>query len=197
MPSESIPQSSVEDDISDSPMGIDLQIDVAVPLWDKIPSLHALVKEAVGVALHYSGYPLSLMELSCKFTNNAESQQYNAEYRGQNKPTNVLSFPNIEPQMYDDAFSFAEVGGPRVMLGDVLFAYETIANEAQSQDKTIEHHLSHLIIHGVLHLLGYDHIEEEDAQEMEALECVLLAQLNIDNPYAYELKDEGKYDDRK
>jgi len=109
-------------------------------------------------------------ELSIAFVDDERIQSLNRSFRQKDKPTNVLSFP------MDGA-----------MLGDIVLAHQTIAQEAQHQGKTFEHHLTHLIIHGFLHLCGYDHMDDDSAVEMEALEIAALAQLGIDNPY--ELKE--------
>ncbi|NVJ70924.1 MAG: rRNA maturation RNase YbeY [Alphaproteobacteria bacterium] len=123
------------------------------------------------------------MELSVRVVGSAESQQLNKDYRGKDKPTNVLSFPGTEPDDIFDAFDFAEAGGPPVMLGDLVIAGPVVEREAKEQGKALHHHLVHLCVHGVLHLMGFDHIEEEDAEEMEALEREILADLGIDDPY--------------
>lgn len=97
-------------------------------------------------------------------------QDLNARFRQKDKPTNVLSFPA------------AETAFPH--LGDVILGYEYCAAEAVAQGKTLADHLSHLVVHGVLHLLGYDHIEDEEAEEMEGEERVILAGLGVADPYA-------------
>ncbi|WP_286830021.1 MULTISPECIES: rRNA maturation RNase YbeY [Kordiimonas] len=124
------------------------------------------------------------MELSVRIVGNAESQDLNRDYRGKDKPTNVLSFPGIDPDGLMDAFDMAEAGGPPVMLGDLVIAGPVVVTEAGKQNKQVHHHLAHLSLHGVLHLMGFDHIEEEDAEEMEALEREILAGLGISDPYA-------------
>lgn len=114
-----------------------------------------------------SSLPESMEELAIVLTDDATIAPLNKSYRGKAKPTNVLSFP-------------AEEEG---MLGDVLLAYETIAREAEEQNKTLRAHAMHLIVHGVLHLLGYDHEHERDAERMESQEIAILNRLGIENPY--------------
>ena len=102
----------------------------------------------------------------------------NSNWRGIDKPTNVLSFPALQPTgsaTPDDA--------PR-MLGDIAIAYETTRKEADDEQKPFDHHLSHLAVHGFLHLIGYDHENDDDAEAMEGLEREILAQLGIPDPYA-------------
>lgn len=94
-------------------------------------------------------------------------QELNRDYRGKDKPTNVLSFPSDEPDEW----------------GDIILSYQTIAREAAAQGKSFQDHTTHLLLHGVLHLLGYDHENPEEAEEMESLETALLSQLAIANPY--------------
>jgi len=107
-------------------------------------------------------------ELSIALINDAQIQTLNKDYRGKDKTTNVLSFPTT---------------GPAPCLGDIALSYETIVREAQAAGKDLEHHITHLLIHGFLHLQGYDHETDEEAAQMEALEIKALAQLGIDNPY--------------
>lgn len=101
-----------------------------------------------------------------------ESQQLNNDYRGKDKPTNVLSFPFEAPP---------EV--PVSLLGDLAICADVVASEAQEQGKPLRNHWAHMTIHGVLHLIGYDHIKDADAEAMEALEVEILASLDIPNPY--------------
>lgn len=97
----------------------------------------------------------------------AQIHEFNRNFRGKDKPTNVLSFPSEESDEW----------------GDILLAYETIAREAKEQGKTFEQHVTHLLVHGTLHLLGYDHEITQEAEEMESLEIAILSQLAIANPY--------------
>jgi probable rRNA maturation factor len=112
-------------------------------------------------------------ELSIVLTNDAEQGDLNRQWRGKNSSTNVLSFPQIEP--------FAPVFG---LLGDITLARETVEREALDLGKPFEDHFTHLVVHGVLHILGYDHIDNDQALEMEGLETRILAALGIDDPYA-------------
>src|SRR5690606_15140401 len=113
-------------------------------------------------------------ELSLLFTDDAHIRTLNRDWRGKDKPTNVLSFP---------AFEMAPGDPLPAMLGDIVLAFETISSEAALEGKPFDHHLTHLIVHGMLHLLGYDHETDEEAEEMEALERRILAGLAIPDPY--------------
>jgi probable rRNA maturation factor len=106
-------------------------------------------------------------EFSLLLTNDTHIQQLNKDFRGQDNPTNVLSFP-------DDTGNY---------LGDIAIALETIVREAKEQEKDFYHHFIHMLIHGLLHLQGYDHETDIEAEEMEALEIKILADMGIENPY--------------
>jgi len=112
-------------------------------------------------------------ELSILLTNDEEQHELNQQWRGKDSSTNVLSFPQIEP--------FGPVVG---MLGDITMARETLVREADNLGKSFADHFSHLVVHGFLHILGYDHIDEAEALQMESLETQILASLGIDDPYA-------------
>lgn len=112
-------------------------------------------------------------ELSILLTNDEEQHALNKEWRGKDSSTNVLSFPQIEP--------FDPVVG---LLGDITLARETLIREADEQGVTFEAHFTHLVVHGFLHILGFDHLTDEEATEMESLETAILATLGIDDPYA-------------
>jgi probable rRNA maturation factor len=111
-------------------------------------------------------------EVTVRIVDNAESQQLNQQYRGKNKPTNVLSFPFQCPP-----------GIELALLGDLVISAPVVTTEAHQQGKSLTAHWAHMIIHGSLHLLGFDHINDSDAEEMEAEEILLLQQLGFTNPY--------------
>ncbi len=111
-------------------------------------------------------------ELTIRLVDSQESQQLNYQYRQQDKPTNVLSFPFEIPD-----------GIELNLLGDLVICTQVVAQEAKVQNKALFDHWAHMVIHGCLHLLGYDHINDNDAVEMEALEIKILAELAINNPY--------------
>jgi len=111
-------------------------------------------------------------EVTLRIVDTIESRQLNLDYRKKDKPTNVLSFPFDAPEHIDMPF-----------LGDLVVCAAVVEQEAKEQNKQIIDHWTHLCIHGLLHLLGYDHIQENEAQEMEGIETAILAKLNIDDPY--------------
>lgn len=115
--------------------------------------------------------------VSITFTNDKEIKKINAKTRGKNKPTNILSF-----QSYESVDDLPKLKSP-IPVGDLILSYETILTEAHSEQKPLKNHLTHLLIHGFLHLFGYDHMTEKDAQIMEKLEIKLLKPLGIPNPY--------------
>lgn len=136
--------------------------------------LDALAERAVHEALKQSGARLKgAAELSILLTDDEEQRALNRQWRGKDSSTNVLSFPQIEP--------FGPVLG---LLGDISLARETLEREAAAQGVSFSDHFAHLVVHGFLHILGYDHLTEAEAGEMEALETRILAVLGIEDPYA-------------
>ncbi len=120
------------------------------------------------------------LSLSALFTSDAEVHALNREWRGRDKPTNVLSFPMLER---GELLELA-AEGPPVMLGDLALANATCAREAEEKGVSLEHHAAHLIVHGLLHLAGHDHVESDaQAEAMEAIEIAALAKLGIPDPY--------------
>ena len=129
--------------------------------------------------------PDSAAEITIRLVDDEESHALNLQYRGQDKATNVLSFPFEQPHVEDPelAAQMAAELGEVSYLGDLVVNAPLLAQEAAQQHKNVTDHWAHLIIHGTLHLQGFDHIEEQEAEAMEALEGQLLATLNIANPY--------------
>ena len=120
------------------------------------------------------------LEISILFTSDEQVHQLNREWRDRDKPTNVLSFPML---MREKLLDLAPEGPP-VMLGDIALAYETCVREANEKGIALEAHAAHLIVHGLLHLAGHDHVtSDEDADKMEALEIAILAKMGISDPY--------------
>lgn len=147
------------------------------PLWDKRPMMAALAQRALTQAAKDCGQTLMPgAEIALLLVDDARMRVLNKEWRAQDKPTNVLSFQTVTPERLSSA----------PVLGDIILSYETVEREAQDENKTFDDHASHLVVHGFLHLLGYDHMNETDAEVMEALETRILASLGIADPYADE-----------
>ncbi|MCA1369201.1 rRNA maturation RNase YbeY [Ensifer aridi] len=159
---------------------LDIQVSVDAGDWppeDELQSFSASVLDAAADFLareEGQPFPGEAAELSLLFTDDRSIRAINAEWRGQDKPTNVLSFP---------AFPVTPGKMPGPMLGDIVVAHETLKREAEELGKPFEAHLTHLLIHGFLHLFGYDHIEDEEAERMEGLETRILARLGLSDPY--------------
>jgi len=149
----------------------DIQFSILAGDWTEADEAVARIAAQAALACAETDRAL---ELSIAFADDATVRDLNRDYRGQDKPTNVLSFESGDE---------ADIPGEPLMLGDVVLARETCAREAVEAEKTFADHLTHLVIHGVLHLLGYDHEVEAEAEEMEALEIAILADMGIDNPY--------------
>ena len=148
---------------------IDRQIAVGTEAEAALPT-QAELEAWVGAVLDQEGD--GRHELPIRFVERDESQQLNRDYRGKDKPTNVLSFPFETPP-----------GIELPLLGDLVICAPVVAREAAEQGKPAKAHWAHLVIHGCLHLLGYDHLEDDEAEEMEELERQLLAELGYPDPY--------------
>jgi probable rRNA maturation factor len=151
---------------------------VVADCWRTEPDAEAVIHRAIGTAAEIADAEVGDAELAVMLTDDSGIRTLNSNWRGIDRPTNVLSFPALPPTGQggaDDA--------PR-MLGDIAIAYETTRQEADDEQKPFDHHLSHLAVHGFLHLIGYDHENDDDAEAMEALEQEILAQLGIPDPYA-------------
>ena len=123
----------------------------------------------------------ALIELSVRLAGDDEVRSLNNQYRGKDKATNVLSFPMIQPDLLDTVTQNSDDG--EVLLGDIVLAHGVCATEAAEKGVSLAEHATHLIVHGTLHLLGYDHQGEVEAEAMEAIETVVLAGLGIADPY--------------
>lgn len=150
-------------------MNIELDIQIATQNSD-LPSKEQFYQWVSAVLTPYN----KPYELTIRIVEQTESQQLNHQYRHKDKPTNVLSFPFEVPEGID-----------LNLLGDLVVCADIVEQEAQQQHKTSTAHWAHMITHGCLHLLGYDHISESEANEMEALEIKILAQQGYENPYEY------------
>lgn len=153
--------------------------------WPEQTDWTALSERAVRAAFTQTPYnELTTLdvciEISIRFTDDAEVQTLNRDYRHKDKPTNVLSFPMVSPDLLE-TLSNSDDG--EVLLGDIVLAQETGAREADEKNIPFADHAAHLIMHGTLHLLGYDHMEEHEAEEMEEMEVQALASIGITDPY--------------
>lgn len=121
------------------------------------------------------------VEISVRLTADDEVQALNRQYRQKDKPTNVLSFPMVQPDLIDTVSQNSDDG--ELLLGDIVLAHGVCAAEAQEKGVTVEEHATHLLVHGTLHLLGYDHLDDDEADAMEEIERQALGQLGIADPY--------------
>ena len=152
--------------------------------WDSSTSWEALAEAAAQAAIAESRFPklndaARTVELSVRLTSDDQVRALNSEWRGKDKPTNVLSFPLAEA----DELEEIDDEGPELMLGDVVLARGVCMREADEKAIPLEQHAAHLLVHGTLHLLGYDHHDDDAATDMEAREVRALARMGIANPY--------------
>lgn len=156
-------------------------VDIAIqdPQWEELKNLEGLTKDVISRTLRIADIPAKAMdmplEISVVYVNDDMIQVLNREYRGKDKATNVLSFAMLD----DDDAPNSDV----IPLGDIILSFDTIHRESQEKGCFMDDHVAHLLVHGLLHLLGYDHIEDDDATTMETLEIRILEGLNIQNPY--------------
>jgi probable rRNA maturation factor len=153
--------------------------------WDSSTGWDELARSAATAAIAESAFPQigsseRTVELSIRLAGDAEVRALNSEWRDKDKPTNVLSFPMAEV----DDLAEVSTSGPELMLGDIILARGVCAAEAAEKAIPIEDHAAHLMVHGTLHLLGYDHMDEDGAADMEAREVRALARMGIADPYA-------------
>jgi probable rRNA maturation factor len=147
---------------------------VTATCWEAEPEAEVLVQRAIEAAAQRAVSSADAAEVAIVLTDDSGIRTLNRDWRGIDKPTNVLSFPAVQTPSRNEE--------PR-MLGDIAIAYETTRREAESENKPFAHHLSHLAVHGFLHLAGYDHETDADAETMESLEREILAGLGVPDPY--------------
>jgi probable rRNA maturation factor len=153
--------------------------------WDEAVDWQKLAENAVSTTIAATPYGAlatlnAAVEVSIKFTSDDDVQALNRDYRHKDKPTNVLSFPMVPPDMLP-MLSNSDDG--EILLGDIVLAQGVCAHEAGARGISVAAHATHLIVHGTLHLLGYDHIEDGEAEAMESLEMVIMANLGLHDPY--------------
>jgi probable rRNA maturation factor len=152
-------------------MGLSIDITVEHDAWSSLVDLEAIVERAAAAALASGDVAVTTdTELSVVFCDDTFIQALNRDWRGKDRPTNVLSFP-------------ADPTARAITLGDIVIAYETTAREASSEGRALRDHVTHLVVHGVFHLLGYDHETDSEAEVMEKLEVRALMALGIASPY--------------
>ena len=161
-------------------MKLKVNINESYSLWKNHKKINQyFIKKALRNIMDYHRHLNSLeVEISLLLCDNAEISMLNKQFRNKNAPTNVLSFPDSDTKLCDQTTSLEEL-----YLGDLAFAYEVISEEAKMTNKKFEDHFTHLLIHGILHLLGYTHSKEIDADKMESLEARLLSKFSITSPY--------------
>jgi probable rRNA maturation factor len=162
----------------------DVSVEVVAGDWDRWCEPEALARAAATAAFLGAGFRLAPgldCEISVLFTDDADVRRLNRDYRGKDAPTNILSFPMLAPDTV--AAALAAPSGS-LLLGDLALACETCRAEAAAQGKYASAHVTHLVVHGVLHLLGHDHGADAPAEAMEALERRILAGLGVPDPYA-------------
>lgn len=154
--------------------------------WPDALDWEVRAAEAVAAALAITPFAAlvdaaPLVEVAVRLTDDAEVRALNHDFRGKDKPTNVLSFPQVQADLLE---SLANSDDGEILLGDIVLARETCAREAEEKGVSLADHATHLIVHGALHLVGYDHMDDVAAAAMETLEVKALASLGIANPYA-------------
>ena len=147
--------------------------------WDAVTGLASLIPGLVAAALSEAGRPAETGSVNIALLSGAEVRSLNKAFRGKDSATNVLSFPAAPARP-----GLNSSNAPVAFLGDVALAYETVAEEALAQHKPVLHHAAHLVVHGVLHLAGFDHGHDAEAERMEDAERLILSRFGIPDPYA-------------
>jgi probable rRNA maturation factor len=164
-----------------------VSIDLVInhPAWESLSlSLEDFAQDIISLTLSMAALPEELagreIEVCVVLTGDSEIHTLNRDFRGMDKPTNVLSFANLDSDSAADELGLEDMP---FSLGDMIIAWETMQREAIEQHKKFEDHFSHMMVHGTLHLLGYDHMDDEEAATMEGLEIRILEKINVENPY--------------
>jgi probable rRNA maturation factor len=166
---------------------LEVATEVTAGDWDAAFAPEELAEAAVRAALEGAGHAEALarpgldLEVSVLFADDDEVRRLNRDFRGKDRPTNILSFPMLGAR---DAARLLREGEGSHLLGDLALAFETVVREAQSEGKPVSRHVSHLLVHGTLHLLGHTHEGEAEAEAMERLEVAILERLGLPDPYA-------------
>lgn len=165
---------------------IELDVSVDLPAWEETcPDYQSLVTRAINATFENSPIAVNIMEMGAEpeisvvLTDNIAVHALNHQYREKDKPTNILSFAMLDGE---NGWAAPDAPGP-CALGDLVLAYETVLAEAELEGKPFAEHFTHLIVHGTLHLLGYDHIDDEEAETMESLEIQILSGFGLQDPY--------------
>ncbi|MCL6283804.1 rRNA maturation RNase YbeY [Ruegeria sp. 2012CJ41-6] len=162
---------------------MDLDLTLEDTRWG---DLSPLAEQAVAAVLTHLGIASDICEVSLLACDDARIGELNAAFRGKATPTNVLSWPSVELASDRDGGTPARPEPDftgEIALGDIAISYDTCAREAEAVGKALQDHVTHLVVHGMLHLLGYDHVRDGDATLMEGLEVEILGKLGLDNPY--------------
>mgnify|MGYP000467445994 CR=1 FL=1 len=167
-------------------MGVLVELEIEIEAaWPQAIDWEALATRAVAALCHVAPELANArLSASLLFSDDAEVHALNREWRGKDQPTNVLSFPMLTRE---DLLALPQDGPPE-LLGDIALALETCAREAADKGIAMSAHATHLIVHGVLHLMGFDHISDDEAEAMEALERRIMADLGHDDPYGDETR---------
>ncbi|MDD3370603.1 MAG: rRNA maturation RNase YbeY [Alphaproteobacteria bacterium] len=160
---------------------ISLDFQITVPSWTRLPRLRARLKEAAQATAQYLGSSLRApASATILLSGNARIRQLNFDFRGMDRPTNVLSFPQFSPP----EIARLAKKNDEIELGDIALAYQYVSREARDEEKKAIDHTTHLVIHGLLHLFGYDHQKESAAEKMEKAERTIMKSLGLPDPYA-------------
>jgi probable rRNA maturation factor len=156
-----------------------IEIQIRSPLWNAQPLASQTIRDAINAAA--DALSIEGGEVSIVLTGDSEIAKLNRDWRGIDKPTNVLSFPT----------SGHMAGQGEKLLGDIVIAYETVERESRDENRVFLHHLAHLAVHGFLHLTGYDHETDTQAEAMEGLESKIMMRLNMPDPYVARDSDDA------